>query len=155
MPVTGSGLVKLFLVIAVLGMMRSYTAKRTTNEPLRTIELVQEWALQPGDSIEGYTIAGGLGDISIVLAGGTVQTPLPGQVQPTERGCVIFSSDQLPAYLFRLCGLKQPRLGDMRQGEVIGTADYVQVATLRKQPNGKWAFVETSSEMLSKVLKKP
>ncbi len=159
MQVIGSHLVKLAVAIGTLWLVRLYvipkTPPATSNEPPRAVELSQQWVLQPGDRIGGYRIAGGLGDISVELRGKPVYAPTAGRVQMNREGCVIFSSDEIPAYLFRFCGLKQPNLGAIQPGEIIGTADYFQFATLRRQPDGKWAFVETSKEMLEKTLQKP
>ena len=146
--------VRLGLAIAVLLFLqlRCSVAPVADQKP-STIHLAQKWELQPGSQIAGYAVAGSLGDISILLKGGRAFAPFAGKIQPDQSGCVVFSSDEVPAYLFRLCGLKQPQLGDVQQGEVIGTGDYLQFAALRKQPNGTWAFVEPSRHILERTLK--
>ncbi|MBF2075886.1 MAG: hypothetical protein IGS50_19300 [Synechococcales cyanobacterium C42_A2020_086] len=123
--------------------------------PLRTIQIQQAWQLQSGDSVGEYRIAAGLGDVSLELNGGTVYAPFSGQVQPTDHQCVLFSSPEVPAYLFRLCGLKQPRLGEVRQGDAIGAGAYLHFATLRRQPEGTWTFVEPSRSILERLLQPP
>lgn len=118
-----------------------------------SVQLYQRWELQPGDTIAGYTVTGGLGDTSIALNGNPVYAPFNGQTQRDERQCVFFSSPDVPAYLFRFCGLENPRLGTVNQGEPLGKAAIVQFATLRKQPNGTWAIVEPSKRILERTLK--
>lgn len=104
--------------------------------PSRKVTLYQEWALQPGDQLGGYRVQSGLGDVAIDLQGNRIFMPFDGQVQPAEGNghlCVILSSPDVPAYLFRLCGVKQPRLGDRNQGDWIGHGDMVAFATMRRQ----------------------
>ena len=36
------------------------------------VQIYQNWELQPGDAVAGYSVMGGLGDISITLNGNTV-----------------------------------------------------------------------------------
>jgi hypothetical protein len=122
-------------------------------EPPRTIQIQQTWQLQPGDIVGEYRIAAGLGDISIELNGGKVYAPFDGRVQPNVRDCVLFSSPDVPAYLFRMCGLNRPRLGQVSQGDTIGSGKYLYFATLRKLPEGTWTIVEPSRSMLERVLK--
>jgi hypothetical protein len=122
------------------------------SEPPRTIQIQQTWQLQPGDSVGKYQIAAGLGDISIELDGGKVYAPFDGRVQPNVRDCVLFSSPDVPAYLFRLCGLNQPRLGQVKQGTAIGSGAYLHFATLRKLPEGTWTIVEPSQSILERLL---
>ncbi|HEY9749986.1 MAG TPA: hypothetical protein V6C63_14975 [Allocoleopsis sp.] len=148
--------VRLGIAIAILVLLRLGCSRQQTTEfTPKKIQLAQTWELQPGSAIAGYSVAGGLGDISIVLAGKSVFAPFAGSVQPYQGTCVLFASDEVPAYLFRLCGLKQPQLGDVRQGDVIGSGTYLQFAALRKQPNGTWAFVEPSRNILERTLKQP
>jgi hypothetical protein len=154
----GIGLVfvRLAAAIAILVLLRlGCTRQQATETPLQKIQLAQNWELQPGREIAGYQVAGGLGDISIVLNGKTAIAPFSGSIQPYQGGCVLFSSDEVPAYLFRLCGLKQPQVGDVQQGDSLGSGDYLQFAALRKQPNGTWAFVEPSRSILERTLKQP
>ncbi len=120
--------------------------------PLREVELHQSWELQPGDRVGGYPVAAGLGDISVQLQGETVYAPFDGDVQPHSETCVIFSTPDVPAYLFRLCGLENPTFGAVEQGEAIARGQYLHFATLRNQPEGTWALVESSTEMLERVL---
>ncbi|HHP7245497.1 MAG TPA: hypothetical protein ACFE0H_12495 [Elainellaceae cyanobacterium] len=126
-------------------------------EPARTLQIHQSWELQPGDTLGGHRITGGLGDISIDLGGDRVFAPFDGTVQPyaDNSDCVIFSSPEVPAYLFRLCGLRQSNQGELNQGDSMGSGDYLQFATLRRQPDGTWAMVEPSSSILEKILTSP
>lgn len=119
------------------------------------IQLYQQWQLQPGDRVMGYAVTSGLGDISIAVQGRRVYAPFNGSVRPsgTQDGCVFFVSTEVPAYMFRLCGLKQPKLGTVRQGEAIARSDTLVFAALRKQPGGNWAMVEPSVNILERMLK--
>ena len=143
--------VGLSLAIALLSLVGCSMGQ--SREPSRAVQISQSWELQPGDRVAGRRIAGGLGDISIDLQGGSVYAPFDGRVQPNTAGCVIFSTAEIPAYLFRLCGLSQPHLGTVQRGEAFGSADYLQFAALRRQPDGKWALVEPSSSILEQTLK--
>ena len=124
----------------------------------RNVTLHQQWTLQPGDRLGGYQVQSGLGDITVDLQGNRVFMPFDGQVQPAEGNvdlCVILSSPDVPAYLFRLCGLRQPRLGDLAQGDPIGSGNTVAFATLRRQADGTWAMVEPAKEMIAQFLDRP
>jgi hypothetical protein len=124
------------------------------DSPVLDIKLYQSWELQPGDVVGGHPVVGGLGDISIALDGDNVYAPFNGQTQFDKRRCLIFSSPDVPAYLFRLCGLSNPRLGEVNQGDAIGTARQLEFAALRKQPNGTWAIVEPAKAILERTLRK-
>ena len=124
----------------------------------RNVTLHQKWALQPGDRLGGYQVQSSLGDITVDLQGNRVFMPFDGQVQPAEGSvdlCVILSSADVPAYLFRLCGLRRARLGDLAQGEPIGSGNTVAFATLRRQADGTWAMVEPAKEMIAQFLDQP
>lgn len=139
---------------AVVALVASVSCSTSTvPEPTRTIQIQQAWQLQPGDSVGAYRIAAGLGDISIELNGGKVYAPFNGRVQPNIRDCVLFASPDVPAYLFRMCGLKRLRLGPIKQGDPIGSGQYLHFATLRKLPEGTWTIVEPSRSMLERLLK--
>lgn len=151
-----SNLRALLRCIALLAILLLTGCTRPSDsEPPLEIRLYQSWELQPGDTIAGRSVIGGLGDISIALDGNPVYAPFDGRAQRDTRNCVIFSSADVPAYLFRLCGLSDPSLGRLNQGDVIGRGTTLQFAALRKQPNGTWAIVEPSKRMLERTLKKP
>ena len=104
-------------------------------EPPRTIQIQQAWQLQPGDTIGGHQVAAGLGDISIDLKGDSAYAPFGGRVQPLKpdvKNCVVFSSPEIPAYLFRLCGLQNLKLGEVEQGDVIGSGAYLALCHVEK-----------------------
>ncbi len=157
MPDIGSAFGKVTMLAAVgILMFRSCAPRPPEQHPL-DIQLSQKWELQPGDVVSGYPITSGLGDISIHLKGGDVYAPFDGTAQlyqtpSSQNHCLLFSGTDLPAYLLRLCGLKQPRLGSFKAGEAIGSGDYLQFAALRKQPDGSWAIVEPSRSILQKTL---
>lgn len=123
----------------------------------RKIPIHQSWALQPGSTVGGYRVTGGLGDVSIQLGGQAARAPFDGKVQPTESqaNCVAFTSPEVPAYLFRLCGLRRPRLGYVRSGQVIGKGDILQFAAMRRQPDGTWAMVEPAVDILERTVAAP
>ena len=126
---------------------------RQPEPPPRHFQLQQTWELQPGDDVAGYLVAGSLGDVSLDLSGGSVYAPFDGQLEPLENPhCVIFSTAEVPAYLFRLCGLRRPRLGLVRQGQVMGRGQHLHFGTLRMQPDGTWALVEPASTVLERLL---
>jgi hypothetical protein len=123
------------------------------SEPIRQIQIQQNWAIQPGDRIAGHSVVAGLGDISIQLGGDRAYAPFAGKVQPSSNKCALFSSPDVPAYLFRLCGLDKLNLGEVQAGEAIGSGDYLYFATLRKQPDGTWTIVEPAKDILERILK--
>jgi hypothetical protein len=144
---------KLSVALALLFALTGCTNQ--SPESARMIQIYQSWELEPGDAIANHRVMGGLGDISIELRGSSVYAPFDGRVQPNVKGCVIFSTPQIPAYLFRLCGLKRPVLGPINQGEAIGSGNYLQFAALRRQPDGRWALVEPGIDILERTLEKP
>ncbi|MBF2025823.1 MAG: hypothetical protein IGS48_03530 [Oscillatoriales cyanobacterium C42_A2020_001] len=141
-------------LIAALALLLVGCDRGSNPEDTINLEVYQKWKLQPGTQIAGRTILAGLGDISIALDGKPVYAPFDGRAQKDQRACLIFSSPDVPAYLFRLCGLTDLRLGEHRQGETIGSGSMVHIATLRKQPDGTWAIVEPSKPTIEKFLTK-
>lgn len=141
---------------AMIGMLSSTAC---SNQPeivqSRPLRIQQQWQLQPGSTVAGRQISGGLGDISVELEGSTVHAPFEGKAQPYGPDCLIYSTPEVPAYLFRLCGLEHIYSGDVRQGEALGKGQLLQFAALRKQPDGQWAMVEPSSAMLERILTRP
>jgi hypothetical protein len=145
---------KLLPVKLLILLMLTSCATQPKAEP-RSLQIQQQWQLQPGDEVVGHRVVGGLGDVSIELNGGKVRAPFDGEVEPYQNQCVIFSSPQIPAYLMRLCGVEQPKLGKVKQGEAIGSADPLVFAALRRLPDGKWAMVEPSLNVLERTVRKP
>ena len=145
-------LLRFLPAVALLGLVSCNS--QPAPEPPLNIKLFQAWELQPGDSVKGYAVLGGLGDISIALNGNSVYAPFAGTARPDPRGCLLFSSPDVPAYLFRLCGLNNPRYGALEQGNPIGSATNLQFAALRKQSDGTWAIVEPSKQILERTLTK-
>lgn len=139
----------LFLSLLPLGCARTPGSDSTID-----IKLYQSWELQPNDTIGDRRVLGGLGDISIALDGNSVYAPFDGRTQFDKHRCLIFSSPDVPAYLFRLCGLNNPKLGEVNQGDALGKGDLLRFAALRKQPNGTWAIVEPAKAILERTLKK-
>ncbi len=129
----------------------SCTPQPVTEQPLE-VQLFQTWELQPGDTVAGYRVMGGLGDISIALKGNSIYAPYSGRLQPNKPNCVMFSSPDVPNYLLRLCGVKNPQFGQRKTGEAIGTAEALQFALLNKRADGKWALVEPSKQILQQML---
>jgi hypothetical protein len=125
------------------------------NASVRVLKIQQNWTLQPGKSIAGYRITGSLGDVSIALNGAKVYAPFDGLVQPNDLPtCLVYSSPELPAYVFRLCGLRNLKLGQVQQGDAIAKGDELKFATLRRQPDGTWTLVEPASDILERILKR-
>jgi hypothetical protein len=120
----------------------------------RKITLTQSWELESGDRIAGFLVTGSLGDISIKLGNNRLRAPFAGTVEPAAQGanCIYFSTPEIPAYLFRYCGIGHPRLGPVQAGEVIGGGRLIHFATMRLQPSGSWAIVEPSDQVLEKSL---
>lgn len=145
--------------ILCLGLLVTLLAScRMTPTPApRQVSIQQTWELEPGDFIGPYRVVASLGDISIELKGQTLRAPFSGEVEPTDTGvnCIYFSTPEIPAYLFRFCGLRHPRLGSVTQGEAIGSSEYFYFATLRRQPEGTWAIVEPSRNVLERALQAP
>lgn len=129
----------------------SFSCGRPAPTP-RTLNLHQSWSLSTGTDIAGYKVSSGLGDISLALGGDSVRMPFDGKVEPTDTDCVIVSSADVPAYLFRLCGLNQPKLGERLQGNIIGRASHLVFAMLRREPDGTWAVVEPSPKFIEQLL---
>jgi hypothetical protein len=123
----------------------------------RQIVLKQTWEIESGDRIAGQLVTGSLGDISIQLRGTRLRAPFDGQVEVASQGfrCIYFSTPEVPAYLFRYCGVSHPRLGPLQTGEVMGRGQNIHFATLRRQPDGAWALVEPSDRVLERSLNQP
>lgn len=147
MPDIRSVFVASLVAIGLLSCSRPSATDETVN-----LKLHQNWQLQRGDSVGGHSVVGGLGDISIALNGKPIFAPFDGRSQKDPRNCLIFSTPDVPAYLFRLCGLNDLRLGAFNQGDTLGSAAILHVATLRKQPDGKWAIVEPSKPIIERFL---
>lgn len=136
--------------ISMVGCAQQFAA-----EPPKEIQLYQTWELQPGDVVGGHAVLGGLGDVAIALRGDSIYAPFEGRVQPHKPECVIFSGEELPTYLFRLCGLTSPRFGLRRVGEAIGKGQELRLSVLNKQPDGRWAMVEPSKQIIEQMLQPP
>ncbi|WP_228015329.1 hypothetical protein [Leptolyngbya ectocarpi] len=121
--------------------------------PKRVIKIHQQWELEPGDLIGEHLVVGSLGDISIQLKRQALRAPFLGKVEPsTIEQCVIYSTPEVPAYLFRFCGLRRPRFGDVKAGQTMGRGRHIQFATLRRQPDGTWIIVEPSTGILERAV---
>jgi hypothetical protein len=145
--ITGTVLIGGWLTLAPHPMQKS----QANNHEI-SVQLYQKWAIKPGDRIAGRSIAGGLGDLSIALGGGKVLAPFDGEARRDKQGCVFLSGKTVPNYLFRLCGLDQPKLGELRKGETLGSGQMLHFATLRQQSNGTWAVVEPAKKVLEVAL---
>jgi hypothetical protein len=122
----------------------------------RSIALDQAWELNLGSVVEGFPVVAGLGDVSLQLRGARIKAPFDGEVQLAAEGldCIFFSSPEVPAYLFRFCGIIRPRPGEFEQGQAMGRANYLHFATMRRQPEGTWAIVEPSTNVLERSLER-
>ncbi|MBW4459328.1 MAG: hypothetical protein KME47_03685 [Nodosilinea sp. WJT8-NPBG4] len=130
---------------------------RLTPTVPRQIVLKQAWEIESGDRVAGQLVTGSLGDISIRLQGARLRAPFTGQVELAAKGfnCIYFSSPEVPAYLFRYCGVSHPHVGPIEAGDVMGRGRYIHFATLRRQPDGSWAMVEPSDRVLERSLNRP
>lgn len=140
------------LLLASLGSCRSLIPVVP-----RQIVLKQAWEIESGDRVAGQLVTGSLGDVSVRLQGTRLRAPFAGQIELAAKGfrCIYFSTAEVPAYLFRYCGVKQPRLGKVQAGEAMGRGGQIQFATLRRQPDGTWAIVEPSDRVLEQSLNQP
>lgn len=119
----------------------------------RNITLQQQWSLNPGDEIAGNLVAGSLGDISLYLENRAIKAPFDGDLERSAVDeCTLYSTPEIPAYLFRLCGLEKVAYGSIKEGKTIGRGDYMSFATLRRQPDGTWIIVEPARGVLEKAL---
>lgn len=146
-------------MVGMVGMVGAVGCS-ATEEPLppRTFNLYQTWALGPGDRLAGYAVHSGLGDVAIDLGGNRLYMPFDGQVQRAaghEEHCLVVSSPDVPAYLFRLCNVTQGQVGDRRRGEVIGRGSIVAFAAMRRQADGTWAMVEPAKDFIAQFLNEP
>lgn len=140
------------LIILIGAAWLSGCAARSVPEA-RAITLQQQWALNPGDDIVGNEVAGSLGDISLYLENSRVSAPFDGDLEPSEiEQCALYSTPDIPAYLFRLCGLSDWAYGDIKAGKRIGKGRFLSFATLRRQPDGTWIIVEPARGVLEKAL---
>ncbi len=145
---------KLFnrFIILISAVWLSGCAARSAPEA-RTITLQQQWALNPGDDIAGNEVAGSLGDISLFLKHSRVNAPFDGELEPSEiKQCALYSTPDIPAYLFRLCGLSDLAYGEIKAGKRMGKGRFLSFATLRRQPDGTWIIVEPARGVLEKAL---
>ena len=118
----------------------------------RTITIQQTWDLQVGNQVGNYRISSGLGDITLELGGDPVRMPFDGKLQPMDDHCLALTSPEVPAYLFRLCGINRPNLGQRSQGHTIGRAERLVFAAFRKEPDGTWALIEPATELIEQFL---
>lgn len=141
------------LVSSLIALLFLSSCSGQADPAVRTITLQQQWELNPGDDIAGKRIAGSLGDISLYLKGAQVSAPFDGEVEPSElKDCALYSTPEIPAYLFRLCGLNNVGYGEIKAGRAIGKGDFLSFATLRRQPDGTWIIVEPARGVLEKAL---
>lgn len=127
-------------------------ACQSGSTPPRNITIQQTWKLQVGNQVGHYRISSGLGDITLELDGDPVHMPFDGKLQPVNDHCIALTSPEVPAYLFRLCGINRPTLGQRPQGHAIGRAQQLVFATFRKEPDGTWALIEPATELIEQFL---
>jgi hypothetical protein len=141
------------LCLVCLTLMLVSGCQTTASTATRTLNLQQKWELEPGMMIGGKLVTGSLGDVSIELNGASIYAPFAGEIEKINlERCIVYSTPDVPAYLFRLCGLRRFRLGKIRPSEAIGSGPYLQFATLRRQPDGTWIIVEPAKGILEQVL---
>lgn len=140
---------RMVLVAAPLTLL---IACQAAPPPPRTIAIQQTWELQVGNPVGDYRISSGLGDITLELGGDPVRMPFDGKVQPMDEHCIALTSPEVPAYLFRLCGLERPSLGPHSQGHTLGRAQQLVFAAFRKEPDGTWALIEPATDLIEQFL---
>lgn len=139
------------LLLSGVFLLSSCSAK-SVPQP-RAITLQQQWTLNPGDEIAGTPVTGSLGDVSLYLDGKGIYAPFEGEVEASEQAsCILYSTPEIPAYLFRLCGLDQVNYGSLKARQPIGKGKHISFATLRRQPDGTWVIVEPAKDVLEKSL---
>ncbi|MEM6518183.1 MAG: hypothetical protein AAF722_02500 [Cyanobacteria bacterium P01_C01_bin.70] len=145
----------LLLLCCLLGTTLSSCQKDAIAAP-RSVALDQSWDLSLGNVVEGFRVVAGLGDVTVYLQGSRVRAPFEGNVELSADGpdCIFFSSPEVPAYLFRFCGIMRPKAGEVKVGESLGRAQYLHFATMRRQPEGTWAIVEPSTNVLERSLQR-
>jgi hypothetical protein len=134
------------------GLMLGCGDRPSSETTVASVHLYQNWQLQPGDAVQTYPVVSGLGDVSLDLDGQSVLAPFRGTVQQLDGSCAIFTSPDVPAYRFRLCGLSRLQLGEVNAGDRLGSAKILTLALLRRQTDGTWAMVEPSVTMLEQWL---
>lgn len=147
----------LVLLLGAIALGSSLASCSGQSEPQpKAITLKQQWVLNPGDRISGSLVSGSLGDISLSLQKGVkIRAPFDGVLEPSEiEGCDFYSTPEIPAYLFRLCGLSNVPYGDVREGRTLGKGNHISFATIRKQPDGTWIIVEPARGVLEKAIEK-
>jgi len=145
--------------LLVMGLMLAPVLSSCREEAIaapRSIAVDQAWELSLGNVVEGFRVVAGLGDVTMHLRGARVRAPFNGEVQLSADGpdCIFFASPEVPAYLFRFCGINRPRVGQVDEGDAMGRAQYLHFATLRRQPEGTWAIVEPSTSVLERSLQR-
>ena len=143
-----------FLHILLVSSVFVLTSCSATSLPeSRNITLQQQWTLNLGDKVAGNLVVGSLGDISLYLESQEIKAPFDGDLELSESDeCTLYSTPEIPAYLFRLCGLNKVSYGSIKAGKTIGRGQYLSFATLRRQPDGTWIIVEPARTVLEKAL---
>lgn len=150
--------IRLSLTITIclsIGSMLTSCREEAVASP-RSIAVEQAWELDLGDVIEGFQVVASLGDVSVHVKGARIRAPFDGEVQLSADGenCIFFSSPEVPAYLFRFCGVRRAQIGVVEEGQSLGVADYLHFATMRRQPEGTWTIVEPSTSVLERSLQR-
>jgi hypothetical protein len=140
---------------ATLLLLLLTACRQAPSGPVRKIVLQQSWQLNSGDFVAGHLITGGLGDITVAIKNSKLRAPFTGIVELAAEGtrCIYFSTPEIPAYLFRYCGVDNPQIGAVTSGQMMGRGDQIHFATLRRQPDGTWAIVEPSNQVLEQTLR--
>ena len=143
---------RLMMRMTLGGLLSLLVACQSGTPTPRSITIQQTWELQVGNRVGDYRISSGLGDITLDLGGDPVKMPFTGKTQPMDDHCIAVTSPEVPAYLFRLCGISRPNLGQRSQGHTIGRAERLVFAAFRKEPDGTWALIEPVTELIEQFL---
>lgn len=141
------------LMIASLTACQLVKTQPLSSVKPMNIQIYQKWELQRGDRLDDRTVVSALGELAIDMAGKPIYAPMNGEANLDPSGCVLFAGTELPAYLFRFCGVSTPKIGVLRKGQAIGTTKLLVFATLQRQQNGSWAFIEPSKVIVEQTLK--
>lgn len=162
MEANGDGVDQKYIGYSYMGKDGSYHGGSATPgaslERLAGLNVKQQWDLNPGETIAGFRVSGGLGDVAIETP--KIKLSYAGVVVKSEisQSCYHFATPQVPGYVTRLCGVHDP-MGqphrDAWPGETWNTTETLNIALLREQPNGSWAIVEPSQDWLSLFLSEP
>ncbi len=118
------------------------------------LQLYQNWTIKVGDQFGGVPVVGVLGQVTLKLGGKSAVAPFDGISSLSKSGCLRFDALDVPGYAFQFCGLDNPRVGLVNQGDALGSSNFLSMGVLRRQKNGTFAFIEPATTVLDRVVSK-